>query len=327
MNKNEKMEQYRLPIKTLYSEKEVFRWPGNYLSAIFFLSNIPKFNNLEHYYKHNNFDDDVMNKLQNWSLEEVTKSALFYYLDIRIEERKKIETDVIVMYDWQIISFLLLHPKLTNELFNFLEYLGLLSFFSEKMMISGTLQTVKALSKRKKSVSNPIGLSKVLNFLGVDSLSIKVLVDQAVKEDSFDIVVAFLYTFEAGVTNNYILTETLRNYQAAKKGRILSKEEFDQFTNDSWVDLRDYLQTFNVFDPFDSFDQSKTSRISAHIIYLSFINELNDGVIEIFELFERFLHSSKNKKEVYLEDLSSINLQKISNQFCSANQNQIEKNY
>lgn len=58
---------------------------------------------------------------------------------------------------------------------------------------------------------------------------------------------------------------------------------------------------------------------------MTFINEPNEGFIEIFQLFEQFMHSSENKKDTYLEELSSNNLSKIGYQFCSTRKNQIEK--
>lgn len=165
MNKNEKIKKYKLPTNSLYNEKGSFRWPGIYKSAFYFLSTILNFDSLEHYYKDNNFTDEVINHLQNWTLKEITKSALFYYLDIRIQERRNIEADSIVIHDWRIITFLFLHSDLTDELFKFVDYLDLLDFSSEKIKILGAFQTVKALSIPNKPLSNPIGLLSLFSQL------------------------------------------------------------------------------------------------------------------------------------------------------------------
>ena len=238
MNKNEKVKKYKLPTNSPYNEKGAFRWPGNYNSAFYFLSNIPKFNSLEDYYKHNNFTDEVMDDLQDWTLTDVTKSALFYYLDIKIQERQKIGADLIVIHDWRIITFLLLQLNLTEELLKFVDYLDLLDFSSEKMKISGAFQTVEALSILNKPLSNPMGLRKLLNFLKVDLPSIDFLVNQAIKENNYNQIVFFLYTFEAGISDKYILTETLKHYKTLKKGQIISKKEIKDFTNIVWDDIK-----------------------------------------------------------------------------------------
>lgn len=154
-----------MPRNSLYNEKGSFRWPGIYKSAFYFLSTILNFDSLEHYYKDNNFTDEVINHLQNWTLKEITKSALFYYLDIRIQERINIEADSIVIHDWRIITFLFLHSDLTDELFKFVDYLDLLDFSSEKIKILGAFQTVKALSIPNKPLSNPIGLLSLFSQL------------------------------------------------------------------------------------------------------------------------------------------------------------------
>jgi len=106
----------------------------------------------------------------------------------------------------------------------FVENLNLLTFSSEKIRIYVAFITFKSFSIQNTPVINPTGLRKLLNFLKVDLISIDFLVKKEVKENHYNQIVYFLYTFEAGVDHRCVLTETLKHYKTLKKGQIISKK-------------------------------------------------------------------------------------------------------
>lgn len=140
-----------------------------------------------------------MNDLKGWKLKTVLRSALYFYFENKINERRKTNIDIIARYDWKLLASLIINSKLSDNVLLFISKLGLIEISSEKIIVSGSFQAIKRIVVFEESISDTKGLKKLLKFLKVDSVSADSLVNQAFQEKKIDKIAAFLYTFQSGL--------------------------------------------------------------------------------------------------------------------------------
>lgn len=321
---------YTLPRNIKFSKNSRFYWPGSLHEAVQFLTFICYYETLDSYFDTYNFSETLMNDLKRWDLENITKSALYFYFETRISLRKKDDTGIIVPYDWKILASLIINSKLSDNILSFIEELDLMSISSEKLVISGSLKAIENIIVFEAHITETDGLKKLLKFLKVDLPSIDSLVNEAFKEKKLDKIAAFLYTFESGLDKNLILTKYLINYknfttdksQAEQKRKVLS-EDFFQLEQEA-------LESFDIFDMFDSSEEVK-SKVSTLNFY-SFHEKLFDDItnkpkgssIKLFKLFEQYLYSLKDKR-IFLKDLSIKRLTTLVKNFYLAYKQQVDE--
>lgn len=140
-----------------------------------------------------------MNDLKGWKLKTVLRSALYFYFENKINERRKVNIDIIALHDWKLLASLIINSKLSDNVLLFISKVGLIDISSEKMIVSGSFQAIKSIVVFEERLSDTKGLKKLLKFLKVDLLSVDSLINQAFQEQKIDKIAAFLYKFESGL--------------------------------------------------------------------------------------------------------------------------------
>ena len=186
---------YILPTNLVYSQGKSFRWPGDDLEGCDLIEIIPYCKDNIDLFQMCSFSDSLMAKIENWKIEELTKSALYFYLETRIDKRKKRQTKILTQYDWQLVSGLIVNSAISNEILFFIEELGLKKFSPEKIIISGIKNGLSNISDFEIRVSSNNGLKNILTFLEMDIVSIDSLLEDAFKQKTVKNIVSFLYTF------------------------------------------------------------------------------------------------------------------------------------
>ena len=330
MNIIERQKNYKLPKNFIFNKDSKYYWSGTSAEALDFLTFIPYYENAKPFFEECDFKDTIKNEIQKWDLTTILKSSLYFYFETKIEKRRKMKTEIITIYDWQILASLIIHSKLSDTVLLFIKELGLMHISTEKMIISGSFHALDNIFVFEQRVLNKETLKKLLEFLKVDIASADSLVNEAFKNKSVKKIAAFLYTFESGLDKNLILTEYLINYKIYNNTKIQSQQKKNLRSNQLLELERNSLENFDIFDMFDSFEvtKSKASEISYFVfheqLFDDFTNNPKGSSIQIFKLFEEFLYSS-NDKAVFIKDFSIKNLNEIINKFCFLYKKQIEK--
>lgn len=322
---------YTLP-KTLYSENKNLRWPGSFTDAIELLCIIPSFKNSLLLFEIFTIDQSKLAILKNWTLEDVSKSALFFYLENLFIDRKIIQTNLMSVYEWQVISSLIINSKLSASILKFIDELDLVKISQNKIIISGSCQSIEKIYNFEKRIFSKTGLQNLLSFLKIDIESSNFLIEEAFKNKNLENIAAFLFTYQANLDKRFVLTQVLINYKDQNLDKNLEKtgSEIEKMLNDILQVQMLELETFEIFDLFDSFETAKSKQDV--IFFYSFYQKLFEDLISkeksntrpIFKLFEEFFLDSE-EKILFLENLSFTNLSKIITKFFFAKKNQIDK--
>ena len=195
MDLSEKNKNYVLPTNFLYSQGNSFRWPGDDLEALDWIELIPYFKDSTALFKLYSFSDSLVFSIANWKIEDLTKSALYFYLETIIEKRKKKQTKILTQYDWQLISGLIINSAISNDILFFIEELNLKKISPENIILFGSRNALDNISDFERRVSSTNGLKNLLTFLEVDLISIDSLVKDASKQKTVKNIVSFLYIF------------------------------------------------------------------------------------------------------------------------------------
>ena len=330
MDLSEKNKNYVLPTNLLYSQGNSFRWPGDDLEALDLIELIPYFKDSTALFKLYSFSDFLVFSIANWKIEDLTKSALYFYLETIIEKRKKKQTTILTQYDWQIISGLIINSAISNDILFFIEELNLKKISPENIILFGSRNALDNISDFEKKVSTTNGLKNLLTFLEVDLISIDSLVKDASKQKTVKNIVSFLYIFENGLDKEFLLTEVLRTYRNSKNQKNVN-EQIKSILNDLYKSQLYDLETFSVFDLFESSEnvKSKTSDILLFSFYQDLLRDVrsdeNSTTVELFKLFEEYLRSSKDKTFLFTNNSfnSLKEVAELNERFISAKINQI----
>lgn len=326
----DKKKNYSLSRNSLFSKNSSLYWPGNLQSAVHFLKFICYFESIEYFFDCFGFSETLMNDLKGWKLKTVLRSALYFYFENKINERRKNNIDIISSYDWKLLSSLIINSKLSDNVLLFINKIGLIEISSEKIIVSGSFQAIKSIVVFEERISDTKGLKKLLKFLKVDSVSVDSLVDQAFQEKKIDKIAAFLYTFQSGLNDKLILTEFLINYKKYNSKQTQNEQKLQILSNDILELERSALESFSVFDLFDSGEESKSK--VAELKFYSFYENLFDditnnsegGSLQLFKLFEQYLYSLKDNL-VFRTNLSVDLLKKLVKNFCLVYKKEIDK--
>ena len=317
----DKQKNYKVPENFIFNKNSKYYWSGTTQDALDFLTFIPYYENTEPFFEDCDFSDTVKNEIQKWDLITILKSSLYFYFETEIERRRKMETEIITIYDWQIVSSLIIHSTLSDTVLLFIKELDLVNISTERMIISGSFHALDNIHVFEDRILNKDTLKKLLEFLKVDLVSADVLVNDAFKNKSVKKIASFLYTFESGLDQNLILTEYLANYKKYNNTKIQSQQKKNLQSNQLLELERNSIESFDFFDMFDSseFAKSKISEIAFFVFYDQLFDDLTNnpkgGSIQIFKLFEKFLYSCEDKT-VFIKDFSIKNLNEIINKFC-----------
>lgn len=196
MNFLENQKNYTIP-STLYSENKNLRWAGSFNQAIELLYIIPHFKNSVSLFEIFTVDESQLAIIKNWTLEDVSKSALFFYLENLFIHKKIIQADLMSVYEWQVISSLIINSEISNSILNFIKKLNLVKISQNKIIVSGSYQSIERVYNFEKRIFSEIGLQNLLSFLKVDFASRNLLIDQTFKNKNLENIAAFLFTYEA----------------------------------------------------------------------------------------------------------------------------------
>jgi len=202
----ENQKNYTIP-STLYSENKNLRWAGSFNQAIELLYIIPHFKNSVSLFEIFTVDESQLAIIKNWTLEDVSKSALFFYLENLFIHKKIIQADLMSVYEWQVISSLIINSEISNSILNFIKKLDLVKISQNKIIVSGSYQSIERVYNFEKRIFSEIGLQNLLSFLKVDFESRKLLIEQACKNKNLENIAAFLFTYEANLDKIFVLTQ------------------------------------------------------------------------------------------------------------------------
>ncbi len=331
MNFLDNQKNYAIP-NTLYSENQRLRWTGSYTQAIELLRIIPHFKSSESLFEFFDIDEFPLAIIKNWNLEEISKSALFFYLENLFSDKKRIQANLMSAYAWQVISGLIINSEISTSILDFIKELDLVKISQNKIIISGSCQSIERIYNFEKRIFNEIGLQNLLSFLKIDLDSRNFLIEQAFEKKNLKNIAAFLFSYEARLDKTFVLTQTLRNYKDQNFDKNLKKtdSEIEKVLTDILQVQMAELETFDIFDLFESDEAAKSKK--DFIFFYSFYQELFEDLISkektntrpIFELFEEFLLNSE-QKIILLKNISFTDLSKIINKFFFAKKNQINK--
>lgn len=206
MNFLENQKNYTIP-STLYSENKNLRWAGSFNQAIELLYIIPHFKNSVSLFEIFTVDESQLAIIKNWTLEDVSKSALFFYLENLFIHKKIIQADLMSVYEWQVISSLIINSEISNSILNFIKKLDLVKISQNKIIVSGSYQSIERVYNFEKRIFSEIGLQNLLSFLKVDFASRNLLIDQTFKNKNLENIAAFLFTYEANLDKIFVLTQ------------------------------------------------------------------------------------------------------------------------
>lgn len=331
MNFLENQKNYTIP-NTLYSENQKFRWAGSYTQAIELLRIIPHFKSSESLFEIFDIDQFPLAIIESWTLDNVTKSALFFYLENLFSDKKIIQANLMSVYEWKIISSLLINSEISNSILNFINELDLVKISQNKIIISGSCQSIERVYNFEKKIFNKIGLQNLLSFLKIDLDSRDLLIEQAFKNKNLENIAAFLFVYESNLDKRFVLTQALMDYKNQDLDKNLKKTdpEMEKVLNDILQAQMAELETFDIFDLFESDEAAKSKKDL--IFFYSFYQDLFEDLISkektntraIFQLFEEFLLNSE-QKIILLKNISFTDLSKIITKFFFAKKNQINK--
>jgi len=202
----ENQKNYTIP-STLYSENKNLRWAGSFNQAIELLYIIPHFKNSVSLFEIFTVDESQLAIIKNWTLEDVSKSALFFYLENLFIHKKIIQADLMSVYEWQVISSLIINSEISNSILNFIKKLNLVKISQKKIIVSGSYQSIERVYNFEKRIFSEIGLQNLLSFLKVDFESRNLLIEQAFKNKNLENIAAFLFTYEANLDKRFVLTQ------------------------------------------------------------------------------------------------------------------------
>jgi hypothetical protein len=202
----ENQKNYTIP-STLYSENKNLRWAGSFNQAIELLYIIPHFKNSVSLFEIFTVDESQLAIIKNWTLEDVSKSALFFYLENLFIHKKIIQADLMSVYEWQVISSLIINSEISNSILNFIKKLNLVKISQNKIIVSGSYQSIERVYNFEKRIFSEIGLQNLLSFLKVDFESRNLLIEQAFKNKNLENIAAFLFTYEANLDKRFVLTQ------------------------------------------------------------------------------------------------------------------------
>lgn len=206
MNFLENQKNYTIP-STLYSQNKNLRWAGSFNQAIELLYIIPHFKNSVSLFEIFTVDESQLAIIKNWTLEDVSKSALFFYLENLFIHKKIIQADLMSVYEWQVISSLIINSEISNSILNFIKKLNLVKISQNKIIVSGSYQSIERVYNFEKRIFSEIGLQNLLSFLKVDFESRNLLIEQAFKNKNLENIAAFLFTYEANLDKRFVLTQ------------------------------------------------------------------------------------------------------------------------
>ncbi len=250
---------YILP-DTLYSENQDLRWKGSHHQAIGFLEVIPNFKSSVSLFEIYNIDEFPLTNIKKWTLEDVSKSALFFYLENIFIDRKKIQADLMSVYEWRIISSLIINSEISHSILNFIKELNLVKISQNKKIVSGCFESIEQVYTFEEQIFSEIGLQNLLSFLKIDLDSSKLLIEQAFKNKNLKNIAAFVFTYEASLDKRLVLTQALINYKNQDLDKNLNPE-MEKLLNDILQAQFAELDSFDIFDLFESDEGAKSKKI------------------------------------------------------------------
>ena len=207
---------------TLFSKEGPFYWPSTFNEATLFLEQVPFSKSKDILLERISFSNDFSEKTKNWDFVTTANSALYFFLEEKINERILNEESIFNRYDCYIIFLLLLNPALSKQTITFVENLYKIP---QKIKVSGGLYLFRNYFLFDVIEISPNSLDNFLEFLNIDSFSKNYLVKKTFKEKSFQMIESFLFLLDCNLNGNFILTETLANYKKYKNNTI-SKNTF-----------------------------------------------------------------------------------------------------
>lgn len=330
----EKQKNYRLPENSLYSENSPFRWKGEFRGTLEFFRTVSCFPTSSSYFKIYSFDEDLMPILEDWDLETLSNSVLFYYLENTIHYNQIASLPFISKAVWGNISTLILNPAISQSTINLVEQLDLKKVSPKEIIIGGVSNAMTDIIVFENNVCAPDGLKSLLLFLDIDLVSVDLLVNKAFKDKTLKDVIAFLHTIETGNYERCVFTESLQLYkttQFLKAGndvRDINNSINFYVTELSQIE-RSELEFLDVFDMFESSEtvKSKSSTIILYSFYEDLVKnillEQKSEILELFQLFEESLSTSQEKTSL-LTDTSLENSKILVNRFLVNKKPEIE---
>jgi len=276
MNFLDNQKNYAIP-NTLYSENQRLRWTGSYTQAIELLRIIPHFKSSESLFEFFDIDEFPLAIIKNWNLEEISKSALFFYLENLFSDKKRIQANLMSAYAWQVISGLIINSEISTSILDFIKELDLVKISQNKIIISGSCQSIERIYNFEKRIFNEIGLQNLLSFLKIDLDSRNFLIEQAFEKKNLKNIAAFLFSYEARLDKTFVLTQTLRNYKDQNFDKNLKKtdSEIEKVLTDILQVQMAELETFDIFDLFESDEAAKSKK--DFIFFLFFLSRIVRG--------------------------------------------------
>ena len=303
--KNEKNE-YKLEKNSLFGDKGSYYWPGTFDEALYLLRQAPYSPNIPHLFEINPLTEEVENEVQSWSFALIVKSALYFLLKEKIEERKKNKLNSLSKYDWPLIVPLMLNQSINKEIILFIEENYKVPY---DFIIVAAHFSIKRLILFNQLIISQNSLNDFLIFLKIDVLSRQILVKRCFRNQNFDQLADFLFALNSSLNQDLIFSEVLKNYNSYGKDKnfYFDLEQIEIKVGELLELKRDALETFDVFDMFESFElvKSKSSALHFFSFYENLLEDsngsLNEDFIKIFKLFEEFLNGSKDKSILLVE--------------------------
>ena len=310
-----------LPVNTIFSKNQKFYWPGDFGEAYHFIEKINLFVDFTSTYDISDFFEEDYPEMEDWNIEIVTNSALYFYLEETIEVTKLGGSPLLSYADWSLFFRGVLNFERSKKILIFLRHLGILKISSADLIKEGALHLLTSISFFNVWFSkneDKIGLENLLFFLGFEKNQINQLVESCYKNKNLNLIILALQTQPIKINELFVLEGNLKDF----KDLEIPKEFLKEVMVDLFEKERDQLEEFDVFNVFESFEGSKT-RIS-EITLLRFYDELflqtkekNQVDLELFLLFEHFVFSETNKN---LIDLDLNELQSVLLTFCLVKQ-------
>lgn len=226
MNFLDNQKNYTIP-NTLYSKNQKLRWAESYIQAIELLRIIPHFKSSESLFEIFDIDEFPLAIIKNWTLDNVSKSALFFYLENLFSDKKIIQANLMSVYEWKVISSLIINSEISNSILNFINELDLVKISQNKIIIAGSCQSIERVYDFEKRIFSEIGLQNLLYFLKVDLDSSNLLIKQAFKNKNLENIAAFLFVYEANLDKRFVLTQALINYKNQDLDKNLKKTSLE----------------------------------------------------------------------------------------------------
>lgn len=320
-------EKYILPCNTLYSPGQFYYWPNTFDEAHLLLQDF--------------IDSDDLIKQprmvgKNWNLETCMHSALFFYLKDNFEICKRGKSSLLYIYDWNLISKLILNAKISKQTLIFVRNLGLLKISKKDVIIKGCIKALRwpfvfYFEKEKDKDKDKKGLENLLYFLSVDEKKIDSLVDQAFETKSLEAIVDYLLTAKLEINEKFIFNEVLKDYRSLKEDKIMFAQIHQNI--DSLLTFQfEELERFQVFDILESAEEAKIkiSNLSFSSFYSNMIEDIlnskDERFYNTFVLFENFLFFDESQVFSFC-DLSTKEIKNLIFDFSNKNEEQLLSEY